>query len=205
MSEGNSSQDKSTALAKRDAGGLDEYQRRFMATQGAVLHAERRAAPKLLQLLIGSTMLAGIGMLFTPAWMGGLLMIPLGFLMWMLFAVLRVTVTEGIVNVQYGVFGPTIPVEKIESAEAVEYDWKKFGGWGIRRSLDGEWMYSMPGDKGRAVRIVWTNEKGKRVVTNVGMADPDPTANAIQQALRSLGPGEKQAELPSAEDAKDVL
>lgn len=199
MSEGDNAEPEATALAKRDEGGLDEYQRRFMATQGAVLHAERRAAPKLLQLLIGSTMLAGIGMLLTPAWVAGLMMIPVGFLMWMLFAVLRVTVTESVVNVQYGVFGPTIPVGKIESAQAVEYDWKKFGGWGIRRSLDGEWMYSMPGDKGRAVRIAWTNDKGKRVVTNIGMQDPEPTAKAIQKALRALGPGQSTPELPASD------
>jgi hypothetical protein len=110
----------------------------------------------------------------------------MGIFLWALFSVLRFTISERAVVVQYGLFGPTIPIESIESAEAVDYDWKKFGGWGIRRSLDGEWMYNMPGDGGRALRIVWTDKHGERRITGIGMPAPEPAAAAIAQARRAL-------------------
>lgn len=157
-----------------------------MAGQGAVLHRAKRPAPKWLQLAIGSMAITGLAMVFTPAWVTGIVFIPLGIVLWALFSVLRLTVSEGAVNVQYGLFGPTIPTASIEHAEAVSYDWKKFGGWGIRRSFDGEWMYNMPGDGGRAVRIVWHDAKGKRRVTNIGVPDPEPAVRAIANARRAL-------------------
>ena len=58
--------------------------------------------------------------------------------------------SERAVKIQFGLFGPTIPMEAIVNAEAISYDWKKFGGWGIGYSR-GEWMYNVPGDGGRAV------------------------------------------------------
>jgi hypothetical protein len=144
--------------------------------------------------------IVGLTLLFTPAWVTGLLFVPLGILLWALFAVLRFTVSEGAVDVQYGLFGPKIPTSAIESADAIDYDWKRFGGWGIRRSLDGEWMYNMPGDGGRAVRIVWRDEQGKRRVTNVGTPSPEPAVAAIRTAMRAL-PSAATRALPDGDGA----
>ena len=52
--------------------------------------------------------------------------------LWALFSVLRISVSRDEVYVQYGLFGPRIAVRDIERCEAVDYDWKKYGGWGIR-------------------------------------------------------------------------
>src|SRR5690606_17216819 len=110
-----------------------------------------------------------VGAILAPGgWMGAAVTVPVMFLLWTLFSVLRVTVSEGAVNIQYGLFGPKIPIGAIESAEATTYHWAKFGGWGIKRSLDGEWIYNMPGDQGRAVRIVWRDARGRRRVTWIG-------------------------------------
>lgn len=188
------------ALAVRDTSGLDPYERKYMTGQGAVLHRDKRPAPEWLQLLTGSMALAGVGMLFSPAWITGLVFVPLGIVIWALFSVLRVTVSEGAVNVQYGLFGPTIPTASIERADAVSYDWKKFGGWGIRRSLDGEWMYNMPGDGGRALRIEWRDAKGKRVVTNIGLPEPEAAVRAIAQARRALQQAPVAGELTAPDD-----
>ena len=49
----------------------------------------------------------------------------------------------------------TMP-SSIESATAVDYKWTRYGGWGIRRGRDGEWLYNMPGDGGKAVRCLAT-------------------------------------------------
>jgi len=112
---------------------------------------------------------------------------PLVLVAWMLFAVLRVSVSEDNVNVQYGLFGPKIPISAIESAEAVEYDWKSFGGWGIRVNRKGEWIYNMPGDQGRAVRIAWRDKRGRSRVTYVGSLQSENLASQIAHA-RALGP-----------------
>ncbi|MGB1277217.1 MAG: hypothetical protein ACPG77_15845, partial [Nannocystaceae bacterium] len=108
----------------------------------------------------------------------------------------RVTVSQGTVNIQYGLFGPKIPMAAIESAEATTYDWKRFGGWGIRRSVKGEWIYNMPNDGGNAVRITWRNNKGKRVVTLVGTREAQNVAAAIAKAQRMLPAGEQTPALP---------
>jgi hypothetical protein len=180
---------------RKEPGALDEYERQYMQGHGAVLHHGKRPAPKWMQVLLGSSAIVGIGLLFTPAWMSALFTIPLGVVMWALFSVLRFTVSERAVKIQYGLFGPTIPMEAIESAEAVDYDWKAFGGWGIRRSADGEWMYNMPGDHGRAVRIVWTDAKGNRRATHVGTPTPEPVVDAIAKARRALPPARERKAL----------
>jgi hypothetical protein len=189
-----------TSLVPREEEHVDAYERKYMAGQGAVLYRGKRPAPKWLQLATGSMTLVGLVMLFTPSWMTGLVFIPLGVVLWALFAVLRLTVSEGAVNVQYGLFGPTIPTEAIESVAAVDYDWKKFGGWGIRYSIDGEWMYNMPGDHGRAVRIVWRDKRGRRCITNIGTPTPEPAAAAIRQAMRALSAGPSGKALPAGVD-----
>lgn len=177
------------ALAVPESREADPYERQYMRGHGMVLHRDKRPAPVWLQVALGASGFAGFSLLFTPAWLTGLFLVPLGFVLWALFSVLRCTVSEGAVNVQYGLFGPTIPMGAIQSAAAVDYDWKKFGGWGIRRSLDGEQMYNMPGDGGRAVRIVWTDEKGQRRITNIGTPNPESVVGAIGKARRALSVG----------------
>ena len=203
----------SKALATRETDDLvpagtrdpDAYEAKYMKGQGMVLHRAKERAPKALQALM---LLPAIGSLPSLAvgWAGipiVLFSLVLSVVLWGLFSVLRVTVSEGQVNVQYGLFGPTIPISQIESAEATTYDWKKFGGWGIRRSLDGEWIYNMPGDKGRAVRIVWRDTKGNRKVTLVGSKTPQELAQAIAQARsKSLSGTPAQ---PALDEGDDVL
>lgn len=204
--------DESTALATRDSDDLipasarspDAYEAKYMKGQGMVLHRAKERAPKALQALMLLPALSALPSLAAGFAVGVpifLFSLVLSVVLWGLFSVLRVTVSEGQVNVQYGLFGPTIPVAQIESAEATTYDWKKFGGWGIRRSLDGEWIYNMPGDKGRAVRIVWRDTKGNRKVTLVGSKTPQELAQAIAQARSKSLPGTPaQGALHSGDD-----
>ncbi len=177
-----------TTLATQESATLDAYERTYMTGLGEVLYRGKRPAPRWMQLLTGSMAIVGVAMFFTPAWATGLVFVPLGIVLWALFSVLRFTVAHGGVKVQYGIFGPTIPTPAIESAEAVDYDWKKFGGWGIRRSLAGEWIYNMPGDHGRAVRIVWRDARGARRVTLIGTPNPESAVAAIGVATASLRP-----------------
>ncbi len=166
----------------------DLYEAQYMKGQGAVLHRAKERAPKMLQ---AAMVLPALTMVVPGIVLGGLfggivfgVAALMSVVMWATFSVLRVTVSEGQVNIQYGVFGPTIPMHSIASAEATTYDWKKYGGWGIRRSREGEWIYTMPGDGGRAVRIRWTDESGKAKVTLVGSKAPGELASAIETARR---------------------
>jgi hypothetical protein len=118
-----------------------------------------------------------------------------------LFSVLRVTVSRDVVQVQYGLFGPKIAVDRIESCNAEHYDWKEFGGFGIRRSRDGTWAYNMMGDQGRAVRIAYRDDKGALRKVLVASKNAEQLAAAINQARAAHGVKARLAESNAAEIA----
>jgi hypothetical protein len=190
--------EKGGVPAEQDGGGRlpDRYEAEYMRGEGMVLYRDKSRAPWPLHAIFGAIAVMTIASAFTGpgAWVGTVLTLPLLAVVWLLFSVLRVTVSEGHVNVQYGLFGPKIPVSAIESAEAVEYDWKRFGGWGIRVNSHGEWIYNMPGDGGRAVRVAWRDRKGKQRVTYIGSLESERLARQIDKA-RALGPGKQPAAL----------
>jgi hypothetical protein len=128
-------------------------------------------------------------MLLTGDWAAAAILMPFGIIVWALFSVLRFTVSEGEVNIQYGLFGPTIPIRAIIRAEAVDYHAMQFGGWGIR-GIGGDKMYNMPGDRGRALKITWRDAGGSERRTWVGTPDPESAIAAISKALRALPPAE---------------
>lgn len=164
----------------------DAYEREYMRSDGALLARDKRAAGGWLHAIFGvsAASIAALS-LASGAW-GSLATLPLLGALWLLFSVLRVSVSEASVNIQFGLFGPKIPIAAIESAEARNYNAMKFGGWGIKRSFDGEWIYNMPGDGGRGLRIVWRDAKGRERVTWVGSPRADALEAAIHQARAAL-------------------
>jgi hypothetical protein len=197
--------DDEPKLAGRDlqAPAPDPYEAKYMSGPDGALYFAKITAPRFFHLLFllplfvmtGSALLA-----HAPLLMPLLTLIPL-FFVWILFSALRISVTTKEVHVQYGLFGPRIPIEAIESCEPCAYDWKQYGGWGIRYGRDGSVAYNMLGDGGRAVRI--TYKKGAKTKTVVLSArDPERLATAIQQArAMALGGGA----LPRFEEAADPL
>lgn len=188
--------DEARALAPRADPSADLYERRYMAGEGTVLYRDKQRSPLAVTGLLGVISLLTVlpmvlGM--SMEWAAALVAIPILFVVWMLFSVLRVTVSEGSVKVQYGLFGPTIPIAAIESAEPTTYRWSRFGGWGIRLGPGGEWLYNMPGDEGRAVRVVWRDAKGRARKTLIGSKHHEQLAAAIAQARRAL-PGAPETE-----------
>jgi hypothetical protein len=95
------------------------------------------------------------------------------------FGVLRTVVTERAVHVKYGLWGPTIVVESIRSCRVVDYDWKRFGGWGIRRGPGGVWAY-VPSSPGNVVEIVYLDGNAERRVL-VGAANAEETVRRIER------------------------
>ncbi|MEM9461935.1 MAG: hypothetical protein AAGF11_47690 [Myxococcota bacterium] len=192
------------ALAQREGteiASADPYERKYMRGEGQVLYRAKQRAPAALTAVFGGLTLATAipVLLGTPgAWLSMALTMPVMFVLWVLFAVLRVTVSEGSVKIQYGLFGPTIPIAAIESAELTTYSWVHFGGWGIRRGPKGEWLYNMPGDGGKAVRVVWRDAKGRRKVTLIGSKEAESLARSVARARRALPGAESESKaLPS--------
>ena len=89
-------------------------------------------------------------------------------------------------QIQYGLFGPKIPIDAIESCEAMDYDVMKYGGWGLRLGRDGSWAYSLLGEGGRVVQIVW-REGGKEKKVVVSSRDPEALVKSIQSARGVTG------------------
>jgi len=175
----------------------DDYEAKYMAGDG-VIYRDKIKAPKTFFALLGLPLViqavAYTAVILQPKPVPPAIFLPVLFtfavmsILALLFAVLRVTVTRKEVLVQYGLFGPKIPVSRIKDCKAVQYDWKQYGGWGIRRGRDGSWAYNMMGDAGRAVRMEWTDEKGKDQVTLVASPNPDALARAIQAARGVAAP-----------------
>lgn len=95
------------------------------------------------------------------------------------FGVLRTVVTKKAVHVRYGLWGPTIPLDAVESARVVVYDWTEFGGWGMRIGKGGARAY-VP-KNGPCVELVYREgDKKKRVL--VGAEDASATVAAIEEA-----------------------
>ncbi len=156
----------------------DDYERKFMTGKGKVRFRDRAMAP--LSMLgvfagvglatIGSVLVvpdvAGIAVAFAVA--GGVFMTGLGVSM----MALRTLVSDDVVHIQYGLFGPTIPIENIERCTATTYNLLKVGGFGVRRSLDGATVYNMAGDGRRAAEIVYRDgNKSRRILVSVKNLD----------------------------------
>jgi hypothetical protein len=199
-------EDGDRALARRDETAVataDAYEREYMKGEGLVLYRAKQRTPWPMTALMAAV---GLGSLIPVlvgapgAWISAITTLPILFVVWALFAVLRVTVSQGNVNIQYGLFGPTIPIAAIEAVAPTQYKWTTVGGWGIRRGPGGSWVYNMPGDQGRAVRIEWRDAKGRRRVTLVGSKDHLELAKTIEKARRALPGAAKPDALPPADE-----
>ncbi|MBI5535387.1 MAG: hypothetical protein HY898_21845 [Deltaproteobacteria bacterium] len=190
---------------EKPAPGIDGYESKYMAGGGAPVHREKMIWKLHWILLVwvpflwvlAGMILAGMGSKPAPAAMAllPLAMSALFALLWAMFAVLRVHVTEREVHIQYGLFGPHIPVDAIDSCEVVGYEFSKFGGWGIRRAMDGTWAYSLMGDSDKVVEIRWT-EGGKTKKVVVSSRDPARLVEQIRavRAKASLSTGVRVAQ-----------
>lgn len=112
----------------------------------------------------------------------------MGF-MTLLFSHLRTVVTDHAMHIQLGLWGPKIPLQNITSIRSAMYDWKKYGGWGIRWGRDGSICYSVPGGTGQCVEVEWTNDKGKTVKHVVSADDAAGIVNAVERARSAIAAG----------------
>jgi hypothetical protein len=168
----------------------DEYARKHMSGEGEVLWFDKRTVPRWMRNLMAGTMAGGAAVVVGAGLASGtpdlLALVPVyavGAMLQVLFWTLRTTVTRKSVHIQYGLYGPKIAVDDIVSAEVVAYDWKSFGGWGIRRRLrDGTVAFNMLGDQGRAVKLTY-RDGGKTKTLLVSAGNPNALCGAVLEAM----------------------
>jgi hypothetical protein len=103
----------------------------------------------------------------------------------LLLSVIRVTVTSEDVAVQFGLWGPRVALEAIESCRVVAYDWKRFGGWGIKRAWDGTWAYTLS-PSAPVVELRWRDGDTTRAAV-FNASDPEAVVAAIQRGREARG------------------
>lgn len=170
----------------------DSFEQSFMGDAGVILYRDRHRAPWRLHAAF--VVLAGIvavSALAVGHSLGLLIGLPAVALLWLLFSVLRVTVSTRHINVLYGLYGVKIPVATIESLEVITYDWLR--GWrsGGARS-ERKWFHRLwPGHGNEALRIAWRDRKGDRRVTVIGSRRADVLASHIDRVRSALSPDEQ--------------
>ncbi len=156
---------------------------------GEALVRDRRGMPKWMHALflfpIAIELIAGalvIGMSGSPVGLINIAMIVPLVLLWLLFLYLRVTLTSDSLHIQYGLFGPKIELSQIKAVSVSKYDWKQYGGWGLRKRKDTT-AYSTPGGNNDCLRIEWTDAKGESKITIVTTDKAQEFAEQIQKRI----------------------
>ncbi len=177
-------------MAENEPTALDRYQARHMERTGLLSHERFPATWRYhATFAVLALLVAAKAQTIAIAAVA----VSVIAVVWLFFAVLRINVTATHVHVQYGLFGPRIPIERIRSAEAVTYDVSRYRGSFIRHRLfRRETLYAMPGDGGRAVRLRWTDDRGRLRTTIVSCRDPDAIVSAVRNA-RALPPAPEDA------------
>jgi hypothetical protein len=164
----------------------DSFEQTYMAPSGSVLHRDKRRSRGLAALLLGFALFAAVstvgtmlmpGPLFLPIVMGTVTL----FLAFcgVAFSVIRTTVSTEELQVRLGLWGPRVPLEAVESCRVIDYDWKKFGGFGLKRAFDGTWSYTLSMND-RVVEVRWT-ENGKKRAAVFSAEDPEAVVAAVQR------------------------
>lgn len=159
----------------------DEYAKQYMGATGALAASRMRMGP-LLFVLMG---LAMLGTVAATIGTGQLFFLPLLFMhafFLLTMSHLRVTVTREIVHIQYGLFGPKIAVSSIVDARAVPYDWKKYGGWGMRYGKGGAIAYSVTGGRKMGIELDVRDKNGKVTTIFASSDEPEELVRGIEKA-----------------------
>ena len=60
------------------------------------------------------------------------------------FTILSISVAPAGVEFRYGLFAKRLRFDQIRSVEARQYEWMRYGGWGLRWSMGGRRAWNMP-------------------------------------------------------------
>ena len=166
---------------------LDEFEAQEMRGDSRVLLRDKLASRKMAGLFGAMTLLTAalaLGVAAPSGDPGALVAFIAPVIMalsTLTMTVVRTLVTEDEVVVKLGLWGPRVKAAEIVSAEVIPYPFMKYGGWGIRRGIDGSWAYTMLGGTKRVLELKYRD--GERVKTVVFSAEnPEAVAAAIDCA-----------------------
>lgn len=163
----------------------DAYETEFMSG-GDVIAREKFVVPRwVLAIFVAAFAIPAAATLLTgaPIWLSLLTVLP-AVPITLLMSVIRVSVSNEALHIQYGVMGPKIAIGKIIEAEAVDYRALDYGGWGVRYQISTKTrIYNTIGDAGRALRVRYDDDGVLRTVL-VSSRDPERLVAAIEQAKR---------------------
>lgn len=98
------------------------------------------------------------------------------------FLVLTVGVTSDSVEFSYGLFRRRLHWPQVTGYSVQRYDWKRYGGWGLRFGLHGRRAWSVPGvAEGLSFQV---DENDKRREYFVSSHKPEEFARTVDQASR---------------------
>lgn len=177
----------------------DAFESRYMVGDARVLHRDKRVSRGMAAILAAPALFTWALSVFIafanassdkpvpaaalPFVVGAVALLGVLFaILSLTFAVLRTVVTDRQVTVKYGLWGPEIELSAIRSCKVVDYDWTKFGGWGIRHGTGGVWAY-VPGP-GEVVELEY-DEGGTTKRVQVGAGDARKLALEINRARQA--------------------
>jgi hypothetical protein len=175
----------------------DDFEAREMLDGSPVVHRDKRVSRAMAGIMtLPAVVTAAIAVVIAvqnataskplpaealPFVVGGMGLMSLLFLVGAIaFGVLRSVLTTRALHVKYGLWGPTIELEKIRAARVIPYPLLRYGGWGIRHGLDGSWAYVTP-SPGDVVEIEYDDARGKPKKVVVGPQDPRGLVRAIER------------------------
>ncbi|HHH29562.1 MAG TPA: hypothetical protein ENK57_14615 [Polyangiaceae bacterium] len=171
-------------------GVTDDFEGEHMVTSGQVLLRDKLTTRPMAGVLGGAALVALAFSLFQLFALPAEAMVaPAATVVAALFlalaavtlTVVRTVVTSDEVMVRLGLWGPRVPIADVVSVRAIDYPMIKYGGWGIKRGIDGSWAYTIPGGTGRVVELEYRDgSKTKKVVFSAER--PEAVAEAILRA-----------------------
>lgn len=191
------------------APAADAYEAEYMSGGGQVFHRSKVIARKLAVILLSLGVLMGVfsvaSFAFAPVFASVMILAGALFTIFcgLGLSVLRTHVTSEELHVQYGLWGPRVPIVAITACNVIPYDWKRFGGWGLKRSVDGTWAYT-PTLVDRVVSIGWTDDKGKTKKAVFAAKDPDAVVAAVRRA-RALATGAEKVRVAAGASTTDEI
>ena len=97
------------------------------------------------------------------------------------FEKMQTTITGEGIKVQFGIFKKFVPKENILACSPFLYNWKNFGGWGIRRSGDNTTAYSVLGTGKHSIRITYLNKHQQKADLVISTIEEEKICNLLMQ------------------------